>query len=177
MLCAMANQSAPFEFFSHVLSADGGRRDLIARLGQEVDDPVDELLSLALDYERQNPPNLQGFLSWLENVEAEVKRDMEQGLDAVRIMTVHGAKGLEASIVFMADTCRPSAKTGGARVPLMVGPQGGMLYRPKSDDNSQHGKKYQQVQQDRERAEHKRLLYVAMTRARDRLYIGGFFRL
>ncbi len=174
MLCAMANQSAPFEFFSHLLSADGGRRDLIARLGQEVDDPVDELLSLALDYERQNPPNLQGFLSWLENVEAEVKRDMEQGLDAVRIMTVHGAKGLEASIVFMADTCRPSAKTGGARVPLMVGPQGGMLYRPKSDDNSQHGKKYQQVQQDRERAEHKRLLYVAMTRARDRLYIGGF---
>ncbi|MGC6475255.1 MAG: double-strand break repair helicase AddA [Parvibaculales bacterium] len=174
MLCAMANQSAPFEFFSYLLSGDGGRRDLIARLGQEVDDPVDELLSLALDYERQNPPNLQGFLSWLENVEAEVKRDMEQGLDAVRIMTVHGAKGLEASVVFMADTCRPSAKTSGARVPLMVGPQGGMLYRPKSDDNSQQGKKYQQLQQERERAEHKRLLYVAMTRARDRLYIGGF---
>ncbi len=76
-----------------------------ARLGPECEDALDELLAAALAYERRHGPSLQGFLHWLAAGEIDVKRDLdERGRDEVRIMTVHGAKGLEAPIVFLADT-------------------------------------------------------------------------
>ena len=86
----------PFGFFAHVLGADGGRRRFLARLGQEANDALDEFLNLALDYERRETPSLQGFVAWLRAAQSEVKRDMEMVRDEVRVMTVHGAKGLEA---------------------------------------------------------------------------------
>ena len=108
-LLARADYTPPFEFYSALLDGDGRRR-FLARLGTEASDPIDEFLALALAYERQHPPSLQGFLAWFERGGAEVKRDMEQGRDEVRVMTVHGAKGLEADIVFLPDTC--GAPTG-----------------------------------------------------------------
>ena len=81
------------------------RARLLARLGTEAADAIDEFLNLALAYDDGAPPSLQGFLAWLRDGTHEIKRDMEQGRDEVRVMTVHGAKGLEAPIVFLPDTC------------------------------------------------------------------------
>ena len=81
-----------------------GRRKLLKRLGTESNDAIDEFLSLALAYEHANTPSLEGFLHWIERGGAEVKRDMERGRNEVRVMTVHGAKGLEADIVILPDT-------------------------------------------------------------------------
>ena len=103
----------PFEFFAGVLDADGGRAQMLARLGAEAGDAIDEFLNLALGYDDAAPPSLQGFLAWLREGRREIKRDMEQGRDEVRVMTVHGAKGLEAPIVFLPDTCT----TRSARLP------------------------------------------------------------
>src|SRR6202008_4778169 len=70
----------------------------------EANDALDEFLELALNYERKAPASLQGFMAWLRSADTEVKRDMEISRDEVRVMTVHGAKGLEAPIVILADT-------------------------------------------------------------------------
>ncbi len=94
----------PFEFYARILSAKGLRKRLLARLGPEADDVIDEFLSLSLSYEALNAPSLEGFLNWLSRGDAEIKRDMERGRDEVRVMTVHGAKGLEADIVILPDT-------------------------------------------------------------------------
>ena len=88
---------------------EGGRRRFLARLGHEADDALDEFLNLALDYERRETPSLQGFIAWLRAAQTDVKRDMEITRDEVRVMTVHGAKGLEAPIVILADTTTPPA--------------------------------------------------------------------
>jgi ATP-dependent helicase/nuclease subunit A len=113
-ILALADQVAPFEFFMRVLGpttggdpTESGRRKLLSRLGHEADDPITEFLEIALAYERLHPPSLQGFLYWLERSDVEIKRDPEQGQhNAVRVMTVHGAKGLQAPIVFLPDTCQ-----------------------------------------------------------------------
>ena len=98
----------PFTFYAGLLGARGGRRKILARLGHEAADALDEFLNLALDYERRETPSLQGFVAWLRDAQAEVKRDMELARDEVRVMTVHGAKGLEAPIVILADTTTPA---------------------------------------------------------------------
>src|SRR5690606_35539543 len=95
----------PYELFADVLGARGGRKAMLARLGTEAGDALDEFLALALRYERNNVPSLQGFLHWLRSGEIELKRELEQrGRDEVRIMTVHGAKGLQAPVVILPDT-------------------------------------------------------------------------
>ena len=105
-----------------MLGAGGGRRRFLGRLGAEANDALDEFLNLALDYERRETPSLQGFLAWLREARAEVKRDMEIARDEVRVMTVHGAKGLEAPIVILADTMTPPA---GPRPPRLLKLAGG----------------------------------------------------
>ena len=102
----------------------GGRRRFVARLGTEANDALDEFLNLALDYESRETPSLQGFVAWLRTASAEIKRDMEIARDEVRVMTVHGAKGLEAPIVILADTTTPP--TGPPQYqPRLLAPQGG----------------------------------------------------
>ena len=102
-----AQRQSPFAFYASLLGAGGGRKRFLARLGAEAADALDEFLNLALDYERRETPSLQGFVAWLRAARAEVKRDMEIARDEVRVMTVHGAKGLEAPIVILADTTTP----------------------------------------------------------------------
>src|SRR5581483_4779797 len=97
----LARRVPPFEFYSALLNRDGMREAMLARLGAEAADAIDELLNLALAYDDGAAPSLQGFLGWLRAGPREVKRDMEQGRDEVRVMTVHGSKGLEAPIVFL----------------------------------------------------------------------------
>ncbi|WP_417518476.1 double-strand break repair helicase AddA [Minwuia sp.] len=175
-LLAEVDQITPFAFYSKLLSARGGRRRLHARLGADQLDPLDEFLNAALADERDHPPSMQGFLHRLRQSDAEIKRDMDQGMDAVRIMTVHGAKGLEAPVVFLPDTARPPRGAGGG---LMVidGPDGidlPVLSAAKARTPDRIAQ--QTVLGDAARlAEYNRLLYVAMTRAEDRLYVCGYY--
>ncbi|MBT7634098.1 MAG: double-strand break repair helicase AddA [Rhodospirillaceae bacterium] len=182
-LLAKVDFAPPFELFAELLGAGGGRRRILARLGPDANDPINEFLDLALSYERDHAPSLQGFLHWLERGETQIKRDLDQGQDQVRVMTVHGAKGLEAPIVFLADTVRAPDKT-----PALLWP------RSQNDQHDQHDQRggatplwapirameeevmrqaRAQAEQDRDR-EYRRLFYVALTRAAERLYICGF---
>ena len=112
----------PFAFYAWLLGGDGGRARILRRLGHEANDALDEFLELALNYERKAPASLQGFMAWLRAADTEVKRDMEISRDEVRVMTVHGAKGLEASVVFLVDTTTSPSDT--QRLRLIHLPQG-----------------------------------------------------
>jgi ATP-dependent helicase/nuclease subunit A len=166
-----ARRRTPFVFFAHVLGVDGGRRRFLARMGLEANDALDEFLNLALEYERHEAPSLQGFLAWLREARAEVKRDMEIKRDEVRVMTVHGAKGLEAPIVILADTITPPA---GPRPPRLLKLAGGpLIWAGRKADDVPPVQAARQLALREAEDEYRRLLYVAMTRAADRLIICG----
>jgi ATP-dependent helicase/nuclease subunit A len=166
----------PYELFARVL-ADGGRRRLRARLGEECDEPLDEFLAACLRFEALGAPSLQGFLLWLERAAPEVKREADAGRrDEVRVMTVHGAKGLEAPIVILPDCFyEPTHKLpplSQKNDPLTGHPVPLWSPNQKADDAIAAA-----LRDDARRAaieEHRRLLYVALTRARDRLYVTGW---
>jgi ATP-dependent helicase/nuclease subunit A len=170
-LADLAKGEAPFAFYARVLGAGGGRRRFLARLGPEANDALDEFLNLALEYERRETPSLQGFLAWLRQARAEVKRDMEIARDEVRVMTVHGAKGLEAPIVILADTMTPPA---GPRQPrLLTLPGDAVIWAGRKADDAPRVATARQAALDEACDEYRRLLYVAMTRAEDRLIVCG----
>ena len=170
-LAEIAKREAPFDFYAQVLGAGGGRRRFLARLGPEANDALDEFLNLALEYERRETPSLQGFLAWLRQARAEVKRDMEIARDEVRVMTVHGAKGLEAPLAILADTMTPPA---GPRQPRLLTLSGrAVVWAGKKADDSSAMASARQAVLAEARDEYRRLLYVAVTRAADRLIICG----
>jgi ATP-dependent helicase/nuclease subunit A len=161
----------PFEFFAHALSARGMRNRFLARLGMDAGETIDEFLSLALQFEAENAPSLGGFLHWIERGGAEIKRDMERSRNEVRVMTVHGAKGLEAEIVILPDT---------TTLPQLPAQKGHLLYDgdkvlfPVAEAlHSPNVAAAKQAAQEAMMREHRRLFYVALTRAKDRLYICG----
>ncbi len=175
-----AQHDTPFAFYAWLLAGqgfpDGGRARILKRLGYEANDALDEFLELALGYERRAPASLQGFMAWLRAADTEVKRDMEMTRDEVRVMTVHGAKGLEAPVVFLVDTTTSPAD--GARFNLIHLPQGDerssvvVWAGRKADDPPVVAQARVAMIADAE-DEYRRLLYVAMTRAADRLIVGG----
>jgi ATP-dependent helicase/nuclease subunit A len=174
-------RETPFAFYGRVLGADKGRRRILARIGHESDDALDEFLNLALDYERRETPSLQGFVAWLRTAQAEVKRDMEITRDEVRVMTVHGAKGLEAPIVILADTTTPPAGPPQRQPRLVVlgrdgappdAPERFVWMRARATDVAPVAAARERACGEAE-AEYRRLLYVAMTRAIDRLVVCG----
>ena len=174
-----ADYAPPFEFFASILDREGARARFLARLGPEAADPLDEFLNLALSYDDRAPPSLTGFLTYLRETDAEVKRDMEHGRNEVRVMTVHGAKGLEAPIVFLPDTC--STASGGSSslldLPDVTLPEGvamPFVWRVKGTSVHAAIQSASRMRAALEAEERHRLLYVAMTRARDRLYVAGF---
>ncbi|KWV57510.1 DNA helicase UvrD [Bradyrhizobium macuxiense] len=169
----------PFAFYAWLLGGDGGRARILRRLGHEANDALDEFLELALSYERKAPASLQGFVAWLRAADTEVKRDMEISRDEVRVMTVHGAKGLESSVVFLVDTTTSPSDT--QRLRLIHLPQGNAApHAPgvvvwagkKAEDPPRVADARTAMLGDTE-DEYRRLLYVAMTRAADRLVVGG----
>lgn len=174
-----AARDTPFAFYAWLLGADGGRARIMQRLGAEANDALDEFLELALSYERRAPASLQSFLAWLRAADTEIKRDMEISRDEVRVMTVHGAKGLEAPVVFLADTTVSPTDT--QRVNLVRIPQGNAAPNAvgltvwagrKADDPSLVASAREAMKGEMD-DEYRRLLYVAMTRAADRLIVGG----
>ena len=169
----------PFTFYAWLLGGDGGRARILARLGLEANDALDEFLELALTYEQKVPASLQGFMAWLRAADTEVKRDMEIARDEVRVMTVHGAKGLEASVVFLIDTMTSPADA--QRVSLIRMPQGNaaphapgvVLWGGKKAEDLPDVANARGAMKQETEDEYRRLLYVAMTRAADRLIVGG----
>ena len=170
----------PYEFFVELLGADDQsmRRRMLARLGPEAAEAIDEFLNRALDFDREAAPSLQGFVNHLRAGDVEIKRDMEQQRDEVRIMTVHGAKGLQAPIVFLPDTCMLPRAQGPRLYPLprSGAPQGEVahiVWAAGRNDLEMLSDAKDAVRRG-EIEEYQRLLYVAMTRASDRLYVCGW---
>lgn len=160
---------SPFELYSTLLDCQGGRKQLCSRLGVEINDPLDEFLALALTYEQTHIPSLQGFLHWLETGSTEIKRDLEQGRNQVRIMTVHGSKGLQAPIIFMPDTTQiPESKA------RLLWHEKLLLWPGSSAGSNQFAAMIREKNRQKELDEYKRLLYVALTRAEDELIICGW---
>ena len=125
---------------------------------------------VAFDYERRETPSLQGFLTWLRDARAEVKRDMEIRRDEVRVMTVHGAKGLEAPVVILADTITPPGREPPRLLQLADGAVIWAAARPTTLPDVAAARTAALAEAEHE---YRRLLYVAMTRAADRLIVGG----
>jgi ATP-dependent helicase/nuclease subunit A len=169
----------PFAFYAWLLGGDGGRARILRRLGHEANDALDEFLELALNYERKAPASLQGFMAWLRTADLEVKRDMEISRDEVRVMTVHGAKGLEASVVFLVDTTTSPSDT--QRLKLINLSQGNadphapgvVVWAGRKAEDPPAVMTARAAMIGDTEDEYRRLLYVAMTRAADRLIVGG----
>jgi ATP-dependent helicase/nuclease subunit A len=174
-------QLTPFAFFAWLLGGEGGghggRARILRRLGPEANDALDEFLELALTYERKAAASLQGFIAWLRAADTEVKRDMEILRDEVRVMTVHGAKGLEASVVFLVDTTTSPSDSQRLRLIRMphgnAGPGDVVLWAGAKSDDTKAVALARGAMLEETEHEYRRLLYVAMTRAAERLIVGG----
>lgn len=161
----------PYSFFTYLLNKNNNRKKIISALGKQVIDPIEEFLTMCLAYERTQPGTLHHFIKWFITGDSEIKRDMDAS-QGVRIMTVHGSKGLAAPVVFLIDTFTfPKPETvlnanhlhqnSNYDVWLWKTTTSETL-RPIVEKNVQD-----QI------AEYYRLLYVAMTRTRDELYVYG----
>ncbi len=158
----------PFDLIDRVLNRWNGRARLLARLGDEAEDGIDALLSQALAYEETEVPSLTGFLGWLQSEEVEIKRQMDSQGDRLRVMTVHGAKGLEAPIVILPDSEVPRWQVRGR---ILYAGDGVPVWKPKSDAVPPVVARLSEDILAAERREWRRLLYVAMTRAESRLIV------
>jgi ATP-dependent helicase/nuclease subunit A len=174
-ILAMADYATPHQFLETLLSGPlQGRRRLLERLGAEARDPIEELLASALEFESNGTPSLQPFLDWFARGDVEIVRDPSAPLDAVRVMTVHGSKGLQSPIVILADACVDPARARGSFTSFQIDEATRVpIFRPRKDELTEPLKSQIELQDRLDREEHWRLLYVAMTRAEERLYIGG----
>ena len=179
---ALAVSVGPFAFYSSVLSLMDGRRLMLSRLGAEAADVMDAFLGRARDHEQREGPSLSRFLEAVENSADDVKRDLATASGEVRVMTVHSAKGLEAPVVIIADIgAAPSGRQGDTlfELPLRQRSAGGsgrgpaVIWSPRKDDDCAQAAQARALRTVREREEFMRLLYVAMTRAEDRLIVCG----
>ncbi len=163
----------PFELFNTIFVKLDGRKKFIARMGNEVEDVLDEFLNLTLIFEQDHTPSLEAFINWILQDEIIIQKEMEQGSnDTVKIMTVHGSKGLQAPIVILADTVKIKNK---AKTSDFLWDNDNLFYFPpdaSSYDDVCTCLKEKCLEADFD--EYRRLLYVALTRAEDRLYIAGF---
>ncbi|MEA3082078.1 MAG: ATP-dependent helicase/nuclease subunit, partial [Sphingomonadales bacterium] len=176
-LLRIADFTPPSRFLETILSGPmQGRRRLYSRLGMAARDAIDELMNSALEFERNEIASLDRFLSWFSRGTVDVQRDPGAPANEVRVMTVHGAKGLEAPVVIVADATADPARLG--RTPLTVDIEveragTAPLLRPKKEERCPPFEEIILSEEQRDMEEHLRLLYVAMTRAADRLIVSG----
>lgn len=171
-----ADFSTPYDFLESILSGPmDGRRKLLRRLGEEARDPIEELLSAALDFEAVATPSLQRFLDWFDRGDVEIKRDSAQRGRAVRVMTAHGSKGLQAPLVILADaTADPNMnRRDQLEWPHEPGAAPLPLYRPRAEERGAIFSTLMAETEARDLEEHWRLFYVAATRAERELVIAG----
>lgn len=159
----------PFDLIERVLTRHKGRHNFLARLGAEAEDGINALLSQALAYEKSNVPSLTGFLQWMQTDDLEIKRQMDSATNRIRVMTVHGSKGLEAPIVIMPDTGKRLIKTDAPIVP--VGDTA--LWNMPASASPAALAEARAAMAEAQAAERLRLLYVAMTRAEKWLIVAA----
>ena len=160
----------PFDLIERALTRHHGRERLLARLGDEAEDGIDELLSQALAYEATDVPSLTGFLIWMETDDVTVKRQMDAAGDKIRVMTAHGAKGLEAPIVILPDTADRSPRD---RDEIYLLPGGQPVWKTPADASPVAIRETRARRKANQTAESARLLYVALTRPRTWLIVAG----
>ncbi|QDP20472.1 double-strand break repair helicase AddA [Sphingomonas xanthus] len=174
---AMAEYVPPALFLETILSGPlQGRSKLIRRLGEAARDPIEELVSSAMMFEREEIASLDAFLAWFGQGEVEVKRDPAAPVNAVRVMTVHGAKGLEAPLVVLADATHDPDKVGGvSSMMTMEVPGAGPvpLLRPRKAERSPLFHDLVEAAKRSDAEEHWRLAYVGLTRSAERLVVAG----
>jgi len=162
----------PYDLLERVLIRHDARLGLVARLGPEAEDGIDAMLGQALAYEAMEVPSLTGFVSWLESGQVTVKRDLAKPNGQIRVMTVHGAKGLEAPVVILPDTAIRQGRGGGGRIELVT-PDGGPLVWARAADATEDVRAALDARAEAEANERNRLLYVAMTRAESWLIVAA----
>ena len=162
-----------YTFFESVLNHNDTRCKMIAALGNQIIDPLEEFLTICLAYERTMPGTLAHFLKYFITGNSQIKRDIGTS-NGVRVVTVHGSKGLEAPAVFLIDT---TATPDSEQITPIIGPHASemptWLWAPRKCNSEQH-KHATDEHMKTQISEYYRLLYVAMTRARDDLYVYGF---
>ena len=180
---AAAGFAPCFEFYSRLLAGTpecpGLRSRLIARLGEEAGDVIDEFLNFCLSFEMTGSDGLEALVATLDSAAPEVKREMDQGRDEVRILTVHASKGLEAPVVFLVDS--GGKPFHASHLPALVAMPGdgrlwhgaGFLWRAGAERPSRAMRELEAGIARRAEEEYRRLLYVGMTRAEDRLIVCG----
>ena len=160
----------PYELLEHILGLLKGREKLIARLGAEAEDGIDELLNQAIGFERENVPTLTGFLMKTKAEEIEVKRDADASSDLIRVMTVHGAKGLERPIVILPDTTGVGQGRSGG---ILLDDHGMPIFSLSKEESPGIVQAAKDKARQADLDERNRLLYVAMTRAESWLIVAG----
>lgn len=165
-----ADWMRPFELIERILTLHKGRENLLDRLGEEAEDGIDELLSQAMRYEQIEAPTLTGFLNWFASGKVEIKREMDSAAGQIRVMTVHGAKGLEAPIVILPDTVGSTSRDRSEVVPLQ---QRLVAWKANEKERSKAEQLAVGAKRDLTMQEKLRLLYVALTRAESWLIICG----
>ena len=172
-----ADYVTPARFLETILSGPlDGRRKLLKRLGEAARDPIAELVANALAFEAEDVASLDRFLAWFGQGEVEVKRDASAPSNAVRVMTIHGAKGLEAPLVLLADATHDPAKVGGSSSTMdftIPGVGAVPIIRPRKDECARVFSALIAEAKAADLEEHWRLGYVALTRAAERLVIAG----
>ncbi len=169
-LLSNSDYERPYDLLEMILTKHDGRRKLVARLGEEAEDGIDELLNQSLNYESVEAPGLTGFLGWITSDEVEVKRQMDAAGDRVRVMTVHGAKGLESKIVILPDTAKRKLES---QTPAVVEMAGSAVWKTSQNMLPDTVKLAEEARKKLVREENRRLLYVALTRAENWLIVCG----
>lgn len=168
----MADHVQPFEFYSTILGPLGGWQKMMGRMGFDAADPIEEFINASLEFGRMNTPSMERFLHDIEQSETEIKRDQDRSEAAVRVLTVHGSKGLEAPIVILPDTCvTPSHGRFDSEL-LQSGDTPLWKLHPKRDEGVRA--EARETGRKERMHEYRRLLYVALTRARDQLIVCGY---
>ena len=160
-LLASIDYLRPYELLEKILNQYNGRANLISRLGAEAEDAIDALLSLSIDYEKQETPSLTGFLSWVSTSGFEIKRQLTKQENQIRVMTIHGAKGLESPIVILPETQKRKVEL---RDKILVGEKIA-VWNNKKGEASRNEEEIKSKKIQALEAERSRLLYVAITRA------------
>lgn len=168
-LRAQADFLRPYDLLERILTRHDGRRKLLARLGAEAEDGINALLSQTLSYEQTEVPSLTGFLVWMETDELEIKRQLDSASDQIRVMTVHGAKGLEAPIVILPDTAQSQTNNRGST----ISDGDKLLWRASNTIAPDVTREMKQQKATDSDHENDRLLYVALTRAEKWLIIAS----
>lgn len=180
-LLARAEFGTPHAFLETILSGDlQGRRRLVARLGHEALDPIGELVNAAFLFEQNHHASLQGFLDWFDRGDVDVKREQAGAAGEVRVMTVHGSKGLQAPLVILADTTADPTRTPDRSFDLAMKDEDGLrtgvdipVLALRKEERAGRLAEAAKLAEDRDLEEHWRLLYVALTRAEERLVLAG----